>query len=1146
MILRIIGFVLITIVFQISPFISASAPGNVDLPRYPSISPDGDEIIFSWRGDLWKVAASGGKAIHLTNHPEDDLRSTWSQDGEFVAFNSTRDGHLNLYIMNPDGTHIRQISEIDRGCDLVGFGTDSDGESVLSFAASLEGDLYRSPRPYMISTNGGDILRIHDAFGDHPAISPNGEKVLFARGGASWNRRHYKGADSRDIWLFNREDESFKQLTTWEGNDGKAKWGDDQTIYFLSDRQLECVNLYRLNLNEDDPTPVRLTGYRDKDIHDFDLSADGKTAVFLVWDTLYTLKLDASREGPIPLTIQAAEDDEDNYEIKSIDREVSEATLSPDGKVMAYIAYGEVYVRSVEDKSPTQRVTHSHAHEKHIAWAPDGLKLYFVSDRDGSDSIYSATVALTRSDVKAQFDTELLSSEEKESSEEEKPKDGEESAEDEEDEIEEGDKKKEDEEKEGDKKKEKELPKDLDPARWQDAIQFGIQPVVVEKTNDREIRFSLDGKYLSFRRGRGDLMLLNLDTQEVRKLVSGWDTSIDWRWSPDSSMIAYHQNDINFNTDIWIIPVEREGQAVNISQHPNNDYGPRWSADGKILSFISERINNEFDVWMVYLDKTLETLTPKELDEYYKKAAEQAKKRKPLKIEQPKSDDEEDKEIKDESKEDKTSTFEKLDLEDAFLRLKRITRLEGGEYNNEMTPAGDRLIFTGQSGESGLYAIKWDGSDLKRLTNPVSVQHLTLSGDKIVFLDNQQGGTIDVSSGKRETISIDDEIHIDLQKQNRQKFLEAARILGERYYHPTMNGVDWEALTQRYLTLAEQTRTANEFNYVANRLLGELNGSHLGIYARGRGNPNAQSMGRLGTEHKRVENGFKVTDIVPESPAAVGPMALQKGDVITAIDSKSFGSADTIESMLEGKIGKEVLLTIQRTNEKDEPKTIQVLITPISWGNESNLKYKAWRLNKAKLVDEWSDGALGYIHIRAMNQSSLDVYERDLYAAAHGKKGLIIDVRNNGGGWTTDRVLASIMAERHAYTIPRGADPDIKTGYPQDRLFIQRYTLPINMLCNEKSFSNAEIVSHAFKTLERGTLVGQETNGSVISTGGTSLIDGTYMRLPFRGWYVLDDTDMEEQGAIPHLIVPQTPEAESLNKDEQLKAAIDDLLKRID
>jgi tricorn protease len=137
------------------------------------------------------------------------------------------------------------------------------------------------------------------------------------------------------------------------------------------------------------------------------------------------------------------------------------------------------------------------------------------------------------------------------------------------------------------------------------------------------------------------------------------------------------------------------------------------------------------------------------------------------------------------------------------------------------------------------------------------------------------------------------------------------------------------------------------------------------------------------------------------------------------------------------------------------------------------------------------------------------------------------------------------MVQPHAYTIPRGGDPARKWHYPVDRLFIQRYSLPINMLVNEKSFSNAEITAHAFRTLKRGTLVGQQSYGGVISTGSESLIDGTTVRTPGRGWYLPDGTDMEMHGAMPDIVVPQTPEDESTSHDTQLETAVADLMKRL-
>lgn len=1131
------------------------AKGNVDLPRFPSISPDGSTIVFSWRGDLWSVASEGGHATRLTAHPADEWLSAWSRNGRRIAFNSTRAGGNNIFTMNRDGTDVRQVTQIDQTVALSGYGLGPDGREVLTGWARLEGDVYRAARPYMISPDGGDLVRLHGAFGEYPAVSPDGSKVLFTRGGSSWSRRHYMGPDDRDVWLYDRSDESFKQLTQWEGNDGRAQWVDDSTIIYMSDRKDGVVNLYRMDLQRGEQAAAQLTHFDENDVQEFDVSVDASTAVLSVWDTLYTLDLARQSARPAPLTITANEDERDNFEIHPINREVSEAALSPDGQVMAFVAYGEVYLRNVEDKSPTQRITDSHAREKNIAWSPDGVRLYFTSDEDGTDSIYMATVDLTRGEIIEAFKkaTQPPEAEPAEQPAAEEPEAEEPAQEDEpaaettpetEPPIEpaqpeaeqpaEGEG--EQDEKVKDEKEEEKVPPQFDPKRWHDAVKFTITPVVATvEHNDRQPIPSPDGRSLLFRRGRGDLLLRDLFTGEDRIIVTGWDTGIDARWSYDSRYIAYQQEDMDFNADIWIVPADGSAPAANVTRHPDNDSSPRWSADGRILSFVSERLNEETDVWMVYLDKDIESYTPKELQKYYDDAAKEAKKRKPIK---PVRFDEPAPEVK-------PSEADPLDLEDAYLRLRRVTSMSGSEGNLEMTPAGDYYIFSGRTDESGLFSVKWDGSDLKRITGFASVQHLNTAGDKIVIISGGRGATIPVTGGKTETIDIDHTMRIDLQAQASQKFLEAARILGEMFYHPTMKGLDWPALTDKYHALARQTRTADEFNDVAARFIGELNGSHLGIYARGESPSNNQPMGRLGIDAVREGDAYRVTDIVALGPAATGQMRLQVGDLITAIDLQPFEPTDTIESRLTGRVGQETIVSIVRTNEDGTTMPLDVLMTPISGGAERGLRYDDWRIRNARKVEEWSDGQIGYIHIEGMNQPSLDIFERDLYAAAHDRKALIIDVRNNGGGWTTDRLLASIAYPQHAYTIPRGADPDDTGHYPQDRLFIQRYNLPINMLCNEKSFSNAEIISHAFKTIGRGKLVGQETYGGVISTGGTNLIDGTLVRLPFRGWYLLDGTDMENHGAVPDILVPQTPEAESANEDEQLRAAVDDLLSRI-
>ena len=424
---------------------------------------------------------------------------------------------------------------------------------------------------------------------------------------------------------------------------------------------------------------------------------------------------------------------------------------------------------------------------------------------------------------------------------------------------------------------------------------------------------------------------------------------------------------------------------------------------------------------------------------------------------------------------------------------------------------------------------------------------MTPAGDKLVVVGRGAANVVGLPGGDSKAVELSDTVEIDLAAQSAQKFGEMARIMGAIFYSPTMNGCDWPKLSDKWSKLASAARTDEEFDYVANRFLGELNASHLGVRSPG-GDGGAVRLGtgRLGAQTTFAEGGFRVEDILRDAPATKGATPLAVGDVIVAVNGIEAKASTTMEELFRGTVGKETFVRVMRAPAPGQARMeLDLILLPGSSGEIRELTYQDTLRKARETVDRLSNGRIGYIHIAAMDQASLDVYERDLYAQAHGKDGLIIDVRNNGGGSTADRLLASIMVTPHAYTVPRGADPSKKGHYPVDRLFIQRYSLPINMLCNEKSFSNAEITSHAFKTLKRGTLVGTQTYGGVISTGSDSLIDGTTVRTPFRGWYLPDGTDMEMNGAMPDIVVPQTPEDESAMKDTQLETAVADLLKRL-
>lgn len=1125
--------------------------GQVDLPRYPSISPDGQSLCFSWRGDIWRVNATGGQATRLTAHPMLDDHSVWSPDGKQIAFNSERSGYRNVYRMNADGTGLTPVTREDRYL----FITDWTADDTLTLTGYIEADIYKSPRPYHVATTGGALTRVHDAFGRSGVTSPDGRHVAFVRGRASWSKPFATNSDNRDLWLYDRREKTFRQLTDNLGNDGKPRWLDNDTLIYLSARPPARTNLYQRDINKDQASAFAITAF-DEDVQSFDIARNGKTAVMHVWDKLYTLDLTKEASKPEAISITAPTDADDLTIIQKLEGNANDAALSPDGKVLAVNIHGDLFVRTLDSQNPPQRITSHIALDANPTWSPDGTTLYFTSDRDGTVSIYEASVTLTRKEIEASIEKTQSAPAavptDKDAVEIDNTEDAAETkTQKDDDQTEDGDPV--DKVSEESEESEEKQPEGNGASRWHDAIRFEIKPIIQTDHHDTDPSPSPNGESMAFRRANGTVMIRDLASGEERVMLEGWDSGTHWAWSGDSRTLAIAYADQDHNTDIWVGPADGSAALINITKHPARDALPSFSSDSKILTFTSARQDDQYDIYAVYLDKSLESYTPQQLADYYEQAAKDAKKRSAPEAsdskqeEDPAKQDENEDEVHQPvqaSGESADEPVTPMDLDDAYLRLRRLTSSTANEWGVRVLPGGDRVVF---SREGNLYTVGWDGKDEKKLGDNLDLRQVSATGSHIAALRNGSATVVAISDGKTTDVKIPGAIAVDRRLHQKQRFSECARAITMSFYDGSFKGIDWPAATRKYQQLASRTWTADEFDDVANRYLGLLDASHMGIRSPAPTAENSQANGRLGAAYERVESGYRVVAIEPGTPADKGVMRLKVADIITAIGFRPIGPADTITSRLAGQVSRETTVTILRqTATQDEPIELHLLITPISYREYDRIRYENWQISKKDQVDTLSNGRLGYIHIESMNASSLADFERDLYAACEGRDGLVIDVRDNGGGWTTDRLLASIMTRRHAYTVPRGADPERTNSYPIDRLFIARYNLPINALCNENSFSNAEIFSHAFKTLERGTLVGNTTAGGVISTGRARLLDGTTIRLPFRGWYLPDGSDMENNGAVPDLLIPQTPENESRGRDAQLEAAVEDLLQRLD
>ncbi len=1043
--------------------------------RRPALSPDGSRIAFCWRGDLWVVPAAGGAARRLTVHPAYDTRPVWSPDGKTIAFSSNRFGNYDIFLMGASGGLPRRLTYHSGGDQPTCF--TPDGTQVL-FMSSRHKSVDWRGYVYQVPVVGGTPRKLFDAVGSEFRLSPDGKQLVLSRGVAAWHRKRYRGAAAHDLWLYNFASKRFSQLTEFAGNDDFACFGPQgKQVYFRSDRK-GLADLWRLELATRKLT--RMSQSRTQGIRALDVARRAPLAVYERWNDLYTLDLNSGVERRVRIEVPADERENRTHRRTFRSSGVSEFALSPDGKAVAFVIQGEVFLRELA--SPSKRAIQltrtTSARESDLAWSTDN-KLVFVSDRRGNNQLYQLA-----------------------------GKGG----------------------------------KPL----WKTHRRSITQ--LTKGARHHSPEFSPDGKQLAYLRGAGDLMLRELATGKERLLVKSWNTH-GYRFSPDGQWIAYNISDHEYNSDIWLIRT-RGGAAINVTSHPDYDHNLSWSASGRSIVFASQR-GKDSDIWQVYLrradavrskvewapllKKIKAALAAKQKKSKAKSSAKKASKapkgpvgkqppvkKKPAKAAGKKTD----------------LLAVRVDGKEIFLRVRQISRLPGDEGNPVISPVGDTVLFTGTLGDkTAIYKVKVSGKGQRALVpNAGSVRAMRYGplGRKVYYLG--AGGaisTLDPASGKRGRVDFEARLLSNRQHIRQQKYDECWRLIHTRFYDPKFHGADWQGLRKKYRDMALATRHLTDFNYVIKMMLGELNASHLGISGPRQRGGVSERTGELGIdlEHGAAGPGVRVARVLGDGPSAA---KLRVGDRILAVEGEKIGARTNFYRLLIDTAGQPTRLRIRRGD-----KSLDVIVRPA--GSDRGLRYRDWVASRRALVDKLSGGKLGYIHIQGMNWPSLERFERDLYARAHSKQGLLIDVRYNGGGWTTDMLLVMLQTRAHAYTIGRGG----KKGYPQGRRPFYVWQKPVGLLCNEMSFSNAEIFSHAFRTLKLGPVIGQPTYGAVISTGSATLIDGARFRIPGRGWYVLPKgQDMEYHAARPHHLVAQTPGSENAGTDPQLARAVKVLLER--
>ena len=647
---------------------------------------------------------------------------------------------------------------------------------------------------------------------------------------------------------------------------------------------------------------------------------------------------------------------------------------------------------------------------------------------------------------------------------------------------------------------------DPDYRKLAEAHQFKVKQLTNTREAESGVTFAPDGKRVTFLRG-GKLWSMNPDGGDQKVIV---DTPLifDYEWSPDSKWIVYARADGSFASELYIIPAAG-GTARNVTRFATYNGGVTWSADGKKLCFLSDRKGTTTSVCVLSLQK---------------EAAPGA------------------------------SSSDDIDWDDIHHRVVQPTTMPVHEA--AISSDGARVAFSATNqGSTDLWVASSSGTSVTRVTTgdlrPTQITWSRRLPTVLYFRDvfgrihlaRIPSGTISPASGSSDTAkSVNVPLPFKAKMTIRdaevyaEMFEQSWRSLADHFYDPKLHGVNWDAVRERYRPLVKHVGQKEDLYSLLYLMMGELNASHLGV--TGRGKEPEQETADLGLlfDKSYRGRGLKVAEVLKRGPADKRGLTLRPGEYVLAIDGTELRPETNISRVLNDKVNEKVILLVGADPAaplKDKA-VRRVEIKAVSRSTASKLLYERWVENNARRVNELSRGKLGYIHIPSMTEDGLERFVRSLYSDNFDKEAIVLDVRYNGGGFTHDQVLNYLGSRSHTFFRQRhGGEGMVLRSY--DR----KWNRPTVLLINNRSYSDAEIFPHAFRTLGLGKLVGQATGGFVIGTSSTRLIDGSLFRLPRTGVFTVQGTNMEKEGVKPDVEVVPHPDQLAKGIDAQLDKAVD-------
>ncbi|MFC3414726.1 S41 family peptidase [Algoriphagus hitonicola] len=931
--------------------------------RYPAISPDGSTIAFTYKGDLYTVASAGGEAKQITFHEAHDYKPVWNQQGDKIAFASDRYGNFDVFIMDAVGGPAERLTYHSN--DELPFDFSADGSAVIFGATRMDIASHRQyptgsqPELYQVPAKGGRVDQIWTIPAEYTQVNKDGSKIIYhdKKGGENEWRKHHQSGIARDIWMYDSESNSHQMLTSFYGEDRNPVFSPDESeIYYLSEADGN-FNVFAMPISNPAQTEA-LTSLEKYPVRFLSISDDGLMS-FSYDGELYTLKKGESpRKVSVSLKTQAISNP-DNY--ISINGGVREMSLSPDGKEIAFIARGEVFVTSV-DGSLTKRITNTPEEEKFVEFAPDGKSILYSSERDGHWQIFKSTKI--RSEEPFFFAATLLK---------------------------------------------EELVLDFEG----DAYLPKLSP------DGKKLAYVEDRRSIKVL----DLATQNKVTlMTPEQLFHMRDGDQYYTWSPDSKWLLATYRPTMVNSEVVLLDASGKEDLRKITQSGYSDDRATWVNEGKQMLWFSNRDGlrsyatsgrSEDDVYMMFFDKAAWdkfNLSKEEFD--LMKEIEKTKK----------EDDKEDS-FKDEKEKEKVIQPLNFDWEGLEERKARLTIHSSNLGDAVLSKDGEKLFYLARF-EKGmnLWSTNLRTKETKQELS-LNAGGGRLNWDKemknLYLLSDGSISKINPESMKRESIKISGEMTYDRKAELAHLFEHIWLRTKGIFYTPDMHGVDWEQSKVDYQKYLPHIGNNYEFAEMISEMIGELNVSHAGArYSRSI--PMADATASLGIfwDYEHDDNGIKITEIISGGPLDKADFDLSEGMIIQKIDGVSVEPTMDFAQLLNRKADKFTLIEITDANGENSQ---QLTVKPISLGEENRLLYKRWVKKNQEEVAEKSGGKLGYVHIPGMSDGPYrNVYE-EMMGKYHDTDAVIVDTRFNGGGdlvadlamfFTGDRFLTYATAAK--------------------------------------------------------------------------------------------------------------------------------------